>query len=233
MRKLLCLLGLFFAFSTSASAIPEGAIVKTVESPDVYIIKYNNGKQYKRLVLNPQVFQSYGHLKWENLLTISQEEMNSFIVSDLVRVDGTSDVYQLFPDGDAGSKYSLSSTRGYDMDSVYTINSVDFANYTDNGVMKEKTDSKIVLYYSDLCPHCMNVENYLAENNVQAKVVFLEKNVRTSTENATELMDKAALCGIPSVYLGVPFLWDGENGNQCLMGDNDIINFFESKIGSE
>lgn len=124
---------LLFAFHANASAIPEGAIVKTPNNPDVYIIKYNNGKQYKRLVLNPLVFKSYGHLKWSNLLIIPDNEMNSFITSDLVRVDGSPAIYQLVPEGDNGGKYFLASLDGYDLDSVYTINDTDFNNYSNRG----------------------------------------------------------------------------------------------------
>lgn len=138
MKKILLLLALLFAFGANASSIPEGAIVKTANNPDVYIIKYNNGKQYKRLVLNPLVFKSYGHLKWSNLLTISDSEMNSYIASDLVRVDGVSVVYQLVPEGDIGGKYLLISTDGYDLDSVYTINNVDFDNYSNRGARGAK-----------------------------------------------------------------------------------------------
>jgi len=116
----------------NAMQIPEGAVIKTKDNPDVYIIKYKNGKQYKRLVLNPQVFESYGHLKWENILIVSQSEMDSFVNSDLVLVDGQTDIYQLVPNGDVGTKVLLESTAGYDLDSVYTINAIDFGNYTIN-----------------------------------------------------------------------------------------------------
>ncbi|MFA7170177.1 MAG: hypothetical protein WC178_05005 [Candidatus Paceibacterota bacterium] len=131
MKKLLLLLAMFFtcAFNASASTIPEGAIIKTVNNPDVYIVKYLNGKQYKRLVLNPLVFKSYGHLKWENLLTVTQMQMDGFVNSDLVRVDGSADVYQLIPNGDTGKKLYLGAGANYDLSSIYTINSVDFNNY--------------------------------------------------------------------------------------------------------
>ncbi|MFA6358960.1 MAG: hypothetical protein WCY09_09920 [Candidatus Omnitrophota bacterium] len=132
MKKILIALAILFAFPASAQ-IPEGAIVKTVNNPDVYIVKYSGGEQYKRLVLNPLVFQSYGHLKWENLLTISDSEMNSFTTSDLVRVDGSTDIYQLVPEGDNGGKYLITSTDGYDLSSIYTINGVDFGNYERRG----------------------------------------------------------------------------------------------------
>lgn len=143
MKKLLLLCSMLFAFNASASGIPEGAIVKTVDNPDVYIVKYNNGKQYKRLVLNPMVFQSYGHLKWENLLTISQSEMDSFQTSDLVRVDGTTDVYQLVPEGDTGGKYLMASLDFADTDSIYTINAVDFSNYVPRGNRDPYSTSEI------------------------------------------------------------------------------------------
>lgn len=62
-------------------------------------------------------------------MIVSQSEIDSFINSDLVRVDGQTDIYQLVPNGDVGTKVLLESTNGYDLDSVYTINGVDFGNY--------------------------------------------------------------------------------------------------------
>lgn len=232
MKKFLLLLAILFAFSASAATVPEGAIVKTAGNPDVYIVKYSGGKQYRRLVLNPSVFKSYGHLKWENLLTIAQAEMDSYVTSDLVRVDGTTDVYQLLPDGDVGTKYLLASTNGYDTDGIYVINSVDGGNYIYKGKRNENTDAKIVLYYSDTCPHCTNVETYLAQNGIAQKVAFTQKNVLNSSANSQDLMTKAASCGMSTSSLGVPFLWDGESGNKCLMGDGDIIDFFKAKAGA-
>ena len=137
MKKLLSvvfLLSLIVSFasiapSINAMQIPEGATIKTANNPDVYIVKYKNGKLFKRLVLNPQVFESYGHLRWEDILIVDQPAMDSFVVSDLVRVDGQTDIYQLVPNGDVGTKVLLTSTAGYDLDLVYTINAVDFGNY--------------------------------------------------------------------------------------------------------
>lgn len=130
MKRILFLLAFLFAFPVSASTIPEGAIVKNVSSPDVYIIKYSGGNAYKRLVLNPKVFESYGHLKWKNLITISDEELAyQFINSDLVRVDGDTQIYQLIPYGDTGTRKKLPAGTEYNPNSVYTINSVDFNNY--------------------------------------------------------------------------------------------------------
>ena len=109
--------------------IPEGATIKTAANPDVYIVKYKNGKQFKRLVLNPQVFESYGHLRWEDILIINQSEMNSFTESTLVKSDEENNVYKLVANGDSGDKALVDSNYIYDSDSVYTINSVDAGNY--------------------------------------------------------------------------------------------------------
>ena len=131
MKKLLALLIAIFslALPTLALDITDGAIVKTADNPDVYIVKYQSGKRYKRLVLNPQVFQSYGHLRWEDLLTIDQAIMNSFTTSDLVRVHEQTSIYRLTPDGDTGGKVLVNDMTGLDDSSVYTINNIDFGNY--------------------------------------------------------------------------------------------------------
>ena len=122
-------MGVLFSYNAHASAISEGAIIKTAYNPDVYIIKYKNGKQYKRLILNPEVFESYGHLEWGNVQLVSRSVMNSYATSDLIRIVGRSNIYRLISNGDTGSKHYLVSTIGHDLSSVYTINSVDFGNY--------------------------------------------------------------------------------------------------------
>lgn len=109
--------------------INEGEIVKTAASPDVYIIKYKNGKQYKRLILSPRVFESYEHLKWENIRIISQVQMDDYATSTLVQVAGDSIIYELSPDGDTGTKKIVSPPRTYDADSVYEINAIDRDSY--------------------------------------------------------------------------------------------------------
>lgn len=134
------LIALFLAFPCSASTISDGAIVKTDSSPDIYIVKYSGGKMYKRVILNPLVFQSYGHLKWENVLTIPESELKTYATSDLVKVDGYSETYRLKPNGDIGDRYTLLSTNGYDLDSVYIINDTDFKNYAYKGTVGEMAE---------------------------------------------------------------------------------------------
>lgn len=138
------IIALFFSFAPEARAsyIPEGAVVKTAASPDVYIIKYSGGQQFKRLVLNPQVFDSYGHLRWGDIITIPQWEMDTFTESVYVRVDGQQGIWMLSPDGDTGVKYLTLHDYLVDTDFIYTINAIDFRNYISGGTFDLQTFSE-------------------------------------------------------------------------------------------
>jgi hypothetical protein len=114
--------------------IPEGATIRVEGGIDVYIVKYQNGKMFKRLVLNPEVFENYEHLRWEDVLNVSQEVMNRFTNSNLVRSEESGKVYKLYPNGDSGTKrlvkYHGDLWNKIDWDSVYTINGCDENSYT-------------------------------------------------------------------------------------------------------
>lgn len=90
-----------------------------------------------------------------------------------------------------------------------------------------QTENKIIFFYGDGCPHCAIVEEYIEENRVNDKIAFSTKEVYYNRSNSKQLEEKAEICGMPTDSIGVPFLWDGE---KCLVGDVDIIEFFKSKI---
>lgn len=114
--------------------IPEGATIREEGGIDVYIVKYSGGKMFKRLVLNPEVFDNYQHLRWEDVITVSPDVVDAFITSDLVRSDVTGKIYRLYPAGDRGTKrlveYHGCFWNQIDWDSVYTINQFDERSYT-------------------------------------------------------------------------------------------------------
>lgn len=124
------------AASAVVGTIAEGDTIKTADNPDVYIAKYVGTKAFKRLILNPDVFNSYKHLSWSKIKTVSQAEMDQFTLSDLVRADGDSKVYKLIANGDVGTKQWMNMTaeqfvaNGNDWDSIYVINNTDRDNYT-------------------------------------------------------------------------------------------------------
>ncbi len=92
--------------------------------------------------------------------------------------------------------------------------------------------NQIILFYKDSCPHCAIVEEYSKENNIEDKISLCQKEVYYNRGNADELAKKAKICDIPTDYIGVPLLWDGET-SKCFVGDQDIIEFFNQKINEK
>ena len=88
---------------------------------------------------------------------------------------------------------------------------------------------KIVLFYGTGCPHCVKVEEFIKENKIKEKINFEEKEVYFNKENQNLLKEAAKFCKIDEREIGVPFLWDRENG-KCVVGDEPIINFFKEKL---
>ncbi len=84
---------------------------------------------------------------------------------------------------------------------------------------------KMILFYSETCPHCKIVEDYIAANHIKDRYQFRELEVSQDQANAALLAKKASQCGLdPNQGLGVPFFFDGE---KCLMGDQEIIDYFK------
>jgi glutaredoxin len=91
--------------------------------------------------------------------------------------------------------------------------------------LKKSDAPDMILFYGDTCPHCKKVSEYIESNNVKAKFKFQELEVYNNQNNSRLMAKKAVSCGLDtSQGLGVPFFFDGKN---CLVGDQDIINFFQ------
>jgi glutaredoxin-related protein len=91
---------------------------------------------------------------------------------------------------------------------------------------KQVKSPESILFYSNYCPHCKNVEKYVNDNNVKSKVTFTELEVADNADNAQVLFNKAKKCNLDTNNLGVPMYFDGE---KCLVGDEEIIKYFETK----
>lgn len=121
--------------------IPEGALIKTTNGIDIYIVKYVGSKKFKRLILSPSVFNNYGHLRWEDVMDVSQVMFDEFTTSELVRAVGDDKTYRLYAQGDTGQKRMIKNnsvlTRlGFDLDSVYEINSFDRNSYITGSILE-------------------------------------------------------------------------------------------------
>ena len=97
-------------------------------------------------------------------------------------------------------------------------------------IVQQNKQSQIILFYGDGCPHCVIVEDYIEENNIEEKISFGQKEVYYNKNNANDLADKAKICGLSANSVGVPFLWDG---SKCFIGDQEIIEFFKQQSNEE
>lgn len=111
---------------------------------------------------------------------------------------------------------------------VFIISVIVLSGNKENNLPNNATEeSEIILFYGQGCPHCAIVEDYIKNNNIKEKLSFEEKEVYYNQKNADDLATKAKICGIPTDYIGVPFLWDG---SKCYIGDREIIDFLNQKI---
>lgn len=90
----------------------------------------------------------------------------------------------------------------------------------------------LVLYYSETCPHCEVVKEFIDKNDVEDDLGLVQKEISKNKDNNEELLKQAARCGIPPSSAGVPipFLW---NGSGCEYGDDNIINTLKKKLNEK
>ena len=134
---------------TAGTALADGNLISTADSFDIYIASFVGEKRFKRLILNPTIFESYGHLDWGNVMTVSQAVQDAFTLSDLVievNADGTVANEKVFKvssalNSDVGQKQWLNMTsaqfelEGYDWDAIAKINHTEASpNFYPEGV---------------------------------------------------------------------------------------------------
>lgn len=96
----------------------------------------------------------------------------------------------------------------------------------------ENLDKGFVFFYGETCPHCIKVEQFMADNKIEEKMVIVKKEALKNEKNSLLLLKVNKKCGLDTRYLSVPVLWDGDNG-KCYSGDVDIINFFKNKFNRQ
>ena len=93
---------------------------------------------------------------------------------------------------------------------------------------QNKNNERVILFYGDTCPHCKKVEEFVSANKVEDKIKFERLEVYNNKDNSTLLGQMAQICKIPTEQgVGVPFMW---NKGKCLVGDQEIIGFFQGEI---
>ena len=101
-----------------------------------------------------------------------------------------------------------------------------FSGCQNNTTIPAVNNEDTILFYSNQCPHCKDVENYIAENNIRTKLTFLEKEV-SAKDSADLMIARQKDCKIAQEMVGsVPFLWTKD---KCYIGSDEIIQYFKDK----
>lgn len=74
---------------------PNGSLIRAAGDFKVYVISGS----YKRWIRNPQIFNAYGHFRWESVIEITPEERDWYQESNLVRTDGETRVFEIDASG--------------------------------------------------------------------------------------------------------------------------------------
>lgn len=95
-------------------------------------------------------------------------------------------------------------------------------------VSADGEDSKLVLFVETGCPHCEEVESFIAENNLAGNVDV--RDIRESPDFAKQYEEMNDNVGINLQDRSVPMLFDGEIYK---VGDSPIIEYLGEKYGIE
>ena len=154
---------------TGTTTLVDGDLIRAYGEEDVYIYKKavvgprQYTTEYARLILNPAVFNSYGHLSWDAIKEVSGP-MRNFLLENAIyttnfvrQVNGDEKVYMLFPSGDVGIKRHIQLTGqqfesvsnefyGYDRprsdiwSAIYNVNEVELNIYTTGAPITSTTE---------------------------------------------------------------------------------------------
>lgn len=114
--------------------LKEGDLIRAKGDFDIFII---NQYGYKRLFLNPAIFEMYGHLgSWKDVKTVTPVVRDAFITSTYYRyVDSPKVYHQEVTGEDTGILHWINMTggaflnQGGDPNSIFTINKSEFNWY--------------------------------------------------------------------------------------------------------
>jgi hypothetical protein len=116
--------------------LKEGDLIRAEGDLDIFII---NQYGYKRLFLNPTIFNMYGHLNggWDAVKTVATATRDAFITSTHYRYVNEDKVYHMAVTGeDTGTIHWLNMTgenflsQGGKSEAIFTINKSEFEWYS-------------------------------------------------------------------------------------------------------
>jgi hypothetical protein len=110
-----------------SQAIPSQVLVRRQGAQEVFVL---NEQGYRRHILNPTVFASYGFVP-EAIADVNDAEFDAYAPGDLLMHGGDDQVYLISGTTKrAIGTLSTLQSRGYDLRGLFTVNETDFNAYT-------------------------------------------------------------------------------------------------------
>lgn len=88
-------------------------------------------------------------------------------------------------------------------------------------------ETDFVIFSSDNCPFCREVEQWIEQNNVHQSLDITVKSVSADSKYARELEQVAISCRINPTQVGVPLMYAED---QCYSGSVEIIEFLSAQM---
>ena len=88
---------------------------------------------------------------------------------------------------------------------------------------------KIMFYWGQGCPHCAKVERYIQENHLDKYFNIESKEIYFNKKNRQDFLNTCQKYNVPLQKEGVPLALIN---NQCIIGDQPIINALKTKLQS-
>lgn len=99
-----------------------------------------------------------------------------------------------------------------------------------NEETSEISETGMVLYWGDGCPHCKNVETFIEANHITEKITLTRKEVWRDRSNAKEMERRAKACGLDLGTIGVPFLF---SEGKCFIGEPEVEKELLTRAGMD
>src|SRR3989344_7532248 len=130
-----------FGISEAALSLPEGGLIKTADTSDVYAI--TKGK--KHWIPTPAVFNSYPGYKWGNIQIISQADLDKYPRVKHIKLANTSKVYYTTESG--LKRHVLNSevflSYGNKWEDIIEVNQTELNAYNDSELIRLMGDYKV------------------------------------------------------------------------------------------
>lgn len=126
------------------AAIPDSRLIRVAGGTAIYVL---NEAGYRRRILNPEVFKSYGFAE-ADVAEVNQAEFTGYPETDLIARQGTDGVYALGARSYVGPLSQL-TVFGLDARSVHVVNEVDFKAYAVDVIVKDLTVPWDIVFLPD------------------------------------------------------------------------------------